>query len=61
MLLCQMRQFFLPNVVVSDGGDAKQHVVVTTKQNMTATNEAIGDENSVALVQSFGEQNGALS
>jgi hypothetical protein len=45
-----MRQFFLPNVVVSDGGDAKQHVVVTTKQNMTATNEAIGDENSVALV-----------
>jgi hypothetical protein len=39
----------LPNVVVSDEADAEQHVAATTEQNMDATNEAIGDQSSVAL------------
>jgi hypothetical protein len=38
----------LPNVTVSDEADAEQHVAATAKQNMAATNEAIGDQSSVA-------------
>jgi hypothetical protein len=38
----------LPNVAVSDEVDVEQHVAAGAEQNMAATNEAIGDENSVA-------------
>ncbi len=44
-----------------DEADAKQHVAATAEQNMAATNEAIGDQSSVASNQPISEQNGALS
>jgi hypothetical protein len=38
----------LPNVAVSNEADAEQHVVTIVEQNMPATDEAIGDQSSVA-------------
>ncbi len=38
----------LPNVTMSDETDAEQHVAATAEQNMATTNEAIGDQSSVA-------------
>jgi hypothetical protein len=51
----------LPNVDVLDKADAEQQVVATVEQNMAATDEAIGDQSSVASHQPICEQNGALS
>jgi hypothetical protein len=45
----------LPNVAVLDKANAEQHVAVTAEQNMAATDEAIGDQSSVALDQPIGE------
>jgi len=38
----------LPNVVMSDEANAKQHVAATIEQNMAITNETIDNQNSVA-------------
>jgi len=46
---------------VSNEADVEQHVVAITEQNVASTNEAIGDQCSVASDQPIGEQNGALS
>jgi len=37
----------LPNVVMSDEANAKQHVAATIEQNMAITNETIDNQNSV--------------
>jgi hypothetical protein len=45
----------LPNVIASDEADVEPHVVVTTKQDMVATDEESNDKNSVATNQPIGE------
>jgi len=44
-----------------DKANVEQHVAATAEQNMTVTNEAIDDQNSVALDQPIGEQNIVVS